>query len=350
VSMLQPMEQVAEEMGKGRRSSARGLCFLLVPVAACLVAPALGNNYYNSFLFFLFINIVMAETYDIVAGYMGYINLGHGAFFGIGAYAYGVAIMATGSQIASVAFAAAVAVTLAGIVAYPLFRLRGAYFSIATFGVLKLLSVLALNLRGLTGGSAGLSIMPTDSILITYYLAFLVCVAAVALNWLIAHSSFGLALLTIREDEEVAASSGVKTMTVKWLTLMVAAMLPGLSGAVYMWQTTYIDPDSAFGAGVAFAPVIMAMLGGSGTIAGPVVGATFLTFVQEALWSHIGYLQLTMYGIVLVAVGVLMPGGLMRNRWFARLYSALGFKDHYGYQARKLSGRSIGKSIRAMEK
>jgi branched-chain amino acid transport system permease protein len=201
---------------------------------------------------------------------------------------------------------------------------------------LKLLSVLALNLRDLTGGTTGLSITPTDSTIPTYYLAFAACVAAILLNRWVAHSSVGLALLTIREDEEVAGSSGVNALFYKWVILMLSAALPGFVGAVFMWQTTYIDPDSAFGSNVAFTPVIMAMLGGSGTVMGPVIGAIFLTFLQEALWSHIGYLQLAMYGAVLVAVGLFMPGGLIRNRWFARIYRALGFRDHYGYHAKSL--------------
>jgi branched-chain amino acid transport system permease protein len=317
-----------------RRRSSVGAWLLIAALAAIsLATPIVGNNYYNSFMFFLFIAIVMASTYDVVAGYTGYINLGHGAFFGIGAYAYGIAIVRTGSNLLSIPFAVAVAVALAGLMAYPLFRLRGAYFSIATFGVLKLLSVLALNLHDLTGGTTGLSITPTDSMIITYYLAFLACAAAILLNRWVAHSSTGLALMTIREDEEVASSSGVNALFYKWTILMISAALPGFVGAIFMWQTTYIDPDSAFGANVAFTPVIMAMLGGSGTVVGPVIGAVFLTFLQEALWSHIGYLQLAMYGVVLVAVGLFMPGGLIRNKWFARTYRALGFKDHYGYRA-----------------
>jgi branched-chain amino acid transport system permease protein len=321
------------------RRSSLGAWLLTGALAAISLATPIGeNNYYNSFMFFLFIAIVMTSTYDLVAGYTGYINLGHGAFFGIGAYAYGIAITRTGSNLLSIPFAVVIAMALGGLMAYPLFRLRGAYFSIATFGVLKLLSVLALNLHDLTGGTTGLSITPTDSMIVTYYLAFAACAAAILLNRWVAHSSIGLALLTIREDEEVAGSSGVNALFYKWAILMVSAALPGFVGAVFMWQTTYIDPDSAFGANVAFTPVIMAMLGGSGTVIGPVIGAVFLTFLQEALWSHIGYLQLAMYGTVLVAVGLFMPGGLIRNRWFARAYHALGFKDHYGYRASSLSG------------
>lgn len=307
-------------------------------LAITLTAPAFANNYQISVLFFLFLAIVMTETYDIVAGYMGYINIGHGAFFGIGAYIYGMIVLRGGGDGAGLIFAGVAAMVFAAAVGYPLFRLRGAYFAIATFGILELMEVLAANLRDLTGGTTGLSIAPTDhSTTITYYLALLLCAAAILLNAWVAHSRFGLGLLTIREDEEVSEASGIDTSRLKLLALVVSAVLPGFAGAVYMWQVTYIDPDSAFGATVAFAPVIMAVLGGSGTIAGPVVGAVFLTLLQEVLWSHVGYLQLTMYGVVLVCCGVLMPGGLMRSPFMARLYAAAGFADHYGYHASRRS-------------
>lgn len=322
------------------------LVVMLGLLAAVLVAPAVGDPYQMSVLFFLFLAIVMTETYDITAGYMGYLNLGHGAFFGLGAYIYGMIVARQGGIVMGLILAVVAAIIFAGAIGYPLFRLRGAYFAIATFGILKLMQVLASNLRALTGGTTGLSIPPADnSTIITYYLALVVCVAAIALNAWIATSRFGLGLLTIREDEEVAAASGVKTGRLKLLALVVSAGLPGLAGAIYMWQTTYIDPDSSFGSTVTFAPVIMAVLGGSGTIAGPLIGTVFLTIIQEALWSHVGYLQLTMYGTVLVLVGILMPGGLMRSRFLSRLYARIGFPDHYGYYpSRQLKSRAHGEN------
>jgi branched-chain amino acid transport system permease protein len=312
-------------------------------LAFALSAPALANNYLTSVLFFLFLAIVMTETYDIVAGYMGYLNLGHGAFFGIGAYIYGIAILHGSGPLLGLVTAGIAGAIFAGAIGYPLFRLRGAYFSIATFGILKLMEVLAANLRDLTGGTTGLSIPPTDSTTVTYYIALLLCGASIALNAWIARSPLGLGLLTIREDEEVSNASGVNTALLKLVVLVVSALLPGIAGAVYMWQMTYIDPASGFGATVAFAPVIMAALGGSGTVIGPVVGTIFLTVVQESLWSHVGYLQLTMYGVVLVAVGVMMPGGLIRSRLVSRFYEAAGFPEHYGFRASR--GPGVDKNL-----
>jgi branched-chain amino acid transport system permease protein len=311
-------------------------------VAAVAAVPWIGGNYLVSVLFFLFLSVVMASTYDITAGYMGYINLSHGAFFGIGAYAYAISISWSGGSALGLLLAVAVPPVLAALISFPLFRLRDAYFAIAAFGVLKLMQVLASNLRDLTGGSTGLSIPPTDSTVVTYYAALLLCLMAIALNLWIANSRMGLALLTIREDEEVSETSGINTIRLKSLALILSAALPGLAGAIYVWQTTYIDPDSGFGAAVAFAPVIMAMLGGSGTVLGPLIGAVFITAVQELLWSRFGYLQLAMYGVVLVGVGVIMPGGILRNRFVSRLYSMVGLPDHYGYRpSRDLQSKAV---------
>lgn len=324
----------------------RAAAILAVSMLCLALVPVLGTPYHVSLFFFLFISIILASTYDILAGFTGYINLGHAAFFGLGAYIFGITIQAGGNAIIALVLAPLVTVVFAVVTAYPLFRLRGAYFAIATFGVLKMMEVLASNLRDITGGTTGLSIPPTISTEITFYLAGVLCFAAILLNAWIAHSRLGLGLLSAREDEEVAEGSGVNTARLKIYAMAISSVLPSLAGGAYIWQTTYIDPASAFGSSVAFAPVIMAMLGGSGTVLGPVIGAVFLTAVEEVLWSHVGYLQLTMYGVVLVCVGIFMPGGLMRSRIFSYLYARIGLPDHYGYQPSRLLRIKSGKHKR----
>jgi len=312
------------------------LILLAAAILGSAVVPILGTSYHISLLFFLFISITLASTYDILAGFTGYLNLGHVVFFGIGAYVFGITMQAGGGTALALALPPLLTVLFSVAIAYPLFRLRGAYFAIATFGILKVMEVLASNLRDLTGGTTGLSIPPTSSTEITFYMAGGLCFAAIILNAWIAHSRLGLGLLATREDEEVAEGSGINTTRIKIYAMALSAILPSLAGATYMWQMTYIDPASAFGSDIAFVPVIMALLGGSGTILGPVIGAIFLTVVEEVLWSHVGYLQLTMYGIVLICVGIFMPGGLMRSSIFARLHARIGLPNHYGYQPYRL--------------
>jgi branched-chain amino acid transport system permease protein len=295
--------------------------------------PWIGNRYHVSFVFFLLMYLALTATYDIVGGYMGYINLGHGAFFGLGAYVYGITVSREGHPLLALVLAAGAAAAFARLIAVPIFRLRGVYFAIATFGILKLLEVLAVNLDALTGGTPGLSIPPTASTLPTFYLMLSAAMVAIGLNAWVANSRLGLGLVSIREDEEVAEASGIDTRRLKANVLMLSAVVPGVVGAIYMWQLTYINPTTAFGFELSFAPIIMAMLGGTGTLAGPLVGTVFLSLIEELLWSQLGYLHLTMYGLVLVLVGIFMPGGLMRSRPFSRLYRALAVPDHYGYRS-----------------
>ena len=307
------------------------LAALLLAVASA--TPWIGSRYHVSFMFLLCMHLAMAATYDIVGGYMGYINLGHGAFFGLGAYVYGATVLRGGNPVLGLLLATTAAGLFAGLVAVPVFRLRGVYFAIATFGILKLLEVLAANLEPATGGTPGLSIPPTPSTLPTFFLMLAAAVAAVGLSGWICRSRLGLGLITVREDEDVAEVSGVNTRWIKRRMFMLSALIPGFVGGTYMWQITYVDPVSAFGFEVSFTPIIMAMLGGTGTLAGPVVGTVFLTLVEELLWSRLGYLQLTMYGLVLVFIGLVMPGGLMRSRPFAHVYRVLAIPDHYGYRS-----------------
>lgn len=303
--------------------------------AALLLAaftPWIGSRYHVSLAFFFLMHLALTATYDIVGGYTGYVNLGHGAFFGLGAYAYGLTVTAVGQPVLGFAVAAAAVAVFATLVSVPLFRLRGVYFAIATFGMLKLLEVVAANVEKVSGGTAGVSIPPTESTIPSYYAMLGVAVAAVALHAWIGHSRLGLGLVSLREDEEVAESSGIDTRVVKRAVFVLSALLPALVGGIYMWQLTHVDPTSAFGLEVSFTPVIMAMLGGTGTVPGPILGTLFLTVIEEVLWSRLGYLQLAMYGVVLVFVGVAMPGGLARSAWLRRAYGALGGSGHAGFR------------------
>jgi len=277
------------------------------------------GRYVVTLAFLLWVAIALAESYNVVGGYLGYMNLGHAGFFGVSAYIFGI-LYTQGVPFpwawlagvgGSVAFAVAISV--------PLFRLRGAYFAVASFGLITLLELLAHNLAVLTGGAAGLSLPPGDHLLAAYYLSLVVAAGTVALVTLVARSRIGLALMSIREDEEVAAVFGIHGFRFKALALILSAIPPGLLGGVYAWNLTYINPSTVFGLEIALLPVVMAMLGGVGHVWGPIIGALFITLVEELLWTKMPSLHLTTYGLVLLLVGFYLPGGLVQVRWLARL-------------------------------
>jgi branched-chain amino acid transport system permease protein len=298
----------------------------IIPFFLCLglalgLMPVVMGRYVVTLAFFLWVSIALAESYNLVGGFLGYMNLGHSSFFGVSAYTFGI-LYAEGVPFpwawlagmgCTVAFAAAISV--------PLFRLRGAYFAVASFGLISLLELLAHNLVGLTGGAAGLSLPPGDRLIPAYYLSFAVAAGSVVLVALIGRSRVGLALMSIREDEAVAAVFGVHGFRFKALALILSAIPPGLIGGVYAWQLTYINPSTVFGLEIALGPIVMAMLGGVGHVWGPVLGALFITLVEELLWTKMPYLHLTTYGLILLLVGFYLPGGLVRLRWLASILS-----------------------------
>jgi branched-chain amino acid transport system permease protein len=212
------------------------------------------------------------------------------------------------------------AAIFAAIISYPFFRLRGAYYAIATIGLVFFLYHLALNLE-ITGGVRGFStVMPAETTSIPcYYLALGLALSTVFISYKLGNSRFGLALISIREDEDTAQVFGVNSLKYKILTLILSAFFAGLVGGVYTWYIGYINPNTIFGLGITLLPVTMAFLGGSGHFLGPVIRAVFMTTVRELIWTQVAYFHLATYGLVLILVGLFIPGGIIRSERFIRL-------------------------------
>jgi len=304
---------------------------LILPVLIALLflplIPIDARNYLLQVLGFLFLNLVLAQSYDMVGGTMGYINLGHITFFGVGAYAFGILLNEGLPFVVSLPLAVVIVVIFAAIISYPFFRLRGAYFSLATFGLVKLVEYATINLSWLTGGSNGLKIEAADRTLQIYYLGLIVAVAVILCSWQIGRSRLGLAMKAIREDEGVARDFGVPTFKVKAQAIMISSIFPGIMGGLYTWQLNFILPDDVFGLKLALTPIAMAMLGGSGLLIGPIIGAVFLYTVEEVIWTNLAHLQGAVLGLVIVLVGLFMPGGLARLAFVERLLSRMGIHE-----------------------
>ncbi len=294
---------------------------LLAAALLLLLLPLYAVSYWVEFWYFFFLLLTLAGSYDIVGGHMGYINLGHSTFFGLGAYAFGITLFHGWGLGAAFLFSGLVPVAFAALISIPFFRLRGAYFALATLSLIFLMELLANNLVFLTMGADGLSITPEDRLIPVYYISFALALLTIGTVASIARSRFGLALRSIREDEAIARAVGINTTLYKALGLMLSALFPGLMGGVFMWHESFLVPPDAFGLEIAFVPIVMAMLGGTGAVLGPVVGALFVTGIEEILWTRLAYLHLAAYGVALILVGVFMPGGLVRAAPVRRLLS-----------------------------
>lgn len=294
------------------------LAALLLCCGGLACAAAFAPAYLLTLGFLAFLYITLALSWDLVGGRLGYMNLGHVTFFGVGAYGAALLLEAGVSFAAASGLAALASAVAAGLLGHPLLRLRGAYFALATLGLPGLMEVLTRNLRGLTGGSGGLSTPPGDHTATGYLAALALAAATAAATGLLCRTRFGLGLAAIREDEEAAGAFGVPVARYKWTAFVLSSVPAGLAGAIYAWTLTYVSPSSVFGLEVALTPVVMALLGGAGTLAGPCLGALLLTLLQELLWTRVAHFHLTLYGGALILLGLYLPGGLVRLPW-ARL-------------------------------
>lgn len=307
-----------------RRFTARqllhpGVLVGLVVVIALAFAPQVLSAYRVGFLLGVLVMVNLATSYDILGGFTGYLNLGHASFFGVGAYAFTI-LVGEGLPL-PIAFLGAVgAPVLLALVAGPaLLRLHGVYFAIAAFGLVVLFRILAFNLRDLTGGAAGLTLL-TAVQQRTVYLGLLgLAAVSLLITFFLSRSRTGLALEAIREDEEVAEAFGVRIGIRKLGAMTASAAIAGLTGALFVLDIFFIGPETVFGLSIALTPVVMALVGGSGIVGGPLIGAVFLFTASEWLTSTFGGgLALLFYGVILALTGLFMPGGflrLVRARW-----------------------------------
>ena len=289
-----------------------------------LIFPAFKLAYLNTFLITLFIFVLLAESIDLLVGHTGYINMGHICFFGIGAYTFGILWNKGVSLYLSFIAGGVAAVIFALLISFPFFRLRGHYFALATFALVKLMEHLTLNLPSLTLGSDGLKVLEGYRTIPMYYLSLFLVVAVIAATYFITRSRLGLAMAAIREEEEIASDFGVPVQRIKTTAMVIAASFAGLMGSFYTWYIIFINPEMVFGTEIALMPLAMAMLGGSGVIIGPVIGAIFLFIVEETLWTRMAYLHFAAYGLVSLVVGLFRPGGLVRLRPIRRALERVG--------------------------
>ena len=314
----------------------------LLVIGALLGVVQFGNAYLISFIFTILIYYILAQSWDWIAGEMGYVNLGHYCFYGIGSYAFGIFLVAGQLSVTSMALTVLITCGVAAIIAYPLYRLKGDYFAFATLALLPLMEVLAYNMSFITNGAEGI-VFPIQKVTsLTYVLALALCFASFVLTLLINRSRFGYALRAIRNDEEVSEVIGIKIFPYKVKVLVISAVFAGLAGALQGWQLSYIDPGSVFGLNVALVPIAMVLFGGSGMRWGPLVGVILLACIQHWMLVNLKMLQTTIYGLIILCIGRFMPGGLLRASWIknTRVLRFLS-KEHHEYMISQLEKNVI---------
>jgi len=305
------------------RRAALAVAALLVLAALLLPLYAPDASVVNIGVFTL-MYVGLATAWNIAGGYTGYISLGHAGFFGIGAYGLGLLVGHLGvpggyGPFLLVPVAGLVTAAVAVPVGWIALRTRAATFVIVTIAFMFMLQILATNLRGLTGGSQGLGYpvpqgWSADFVNVPYYYAMLVLAGvALAASWAIRRSRLGLGLLAIRDDEDRALALGVPAWGFKLTAFAVSAGLVGMVGGVYGYYVTYVYPQFVIDPLIGLSMVLMAFLGGVGTVVGPVLGALLLEPAQLELAYTVGSAKvyLILYAAVFLIVILLLPRGIV---------------------------------------
>ncbi len=332
------MAQVSEEMLPARLGQTTGPAnpwirrgVALGLLAALALFPLLqvafdGYNYWLHMLLYVFLYVIMASSWNIIGGYAGYISLGHNVFFAFGAYLAGMAfVFFRISPFLTAPLAGLLAMgggLLFGLIAL---RTRGSTFIISTIALVLLMSELLDNWP-LTGGTNGLpmSMIPLEgqfAKIPSYYYMLALMVLTLICSYLIEHSKFGLGLRAISQDEIKAEVAGIPTRFYKILAFGISGLFIGSAGAIWGYYLTYLRPSIFLTVSLATTIVLMAILGGKGSIAGPAIGAVLMIAINELIVAQLGATELNVVitGLILIFVLLFFPEGIVgslrsRNR------------------------------------
>lgn len=299
----------------GTPTSRRFAIIGIVGCALLVMVPFVGDRSLLVSLTQLMILIALGELWNLLAGYAGIYSFGQQAFVGIGAYAtYALADLAGLSLWLALPLSAVVAVLIAVPTAFLVFRLHGGYFAVATWVVAETYRLIVKNNatlypRGTPQPLRALSALGQSRFEVVYWLALAAGVATILAVLFLLRSRIGLALNAIRDDEEAAAASGVNVRQVKLSVYLIVAAITGFVGAIYLLNNVSIDPDSYFSIGLTAQMVIVVVIGGLGSIEGPIVGAIIYFLLDENL-SELGAWWFIVLGLFLIVVMLWTPRGV----------------------------------------
>lgn len=332
------------------KTTLKALSGLFVLAALLAVPRFVESPYALHMMILLFLSVSQGQSWNILGGYAGQHSVGHAAYFGVGAYAT-MMLMHTRQVVPWVGVWAGVAVVV--VVALAIgsicFRLRGPYFVLASIAVAEIMRLSAINLTGLTNGAEGILAteipafklgerVVTDFLTKVpfYYIGLFLALLTIGITWLVQHSKLGYFFQAIREDQDAAHSLGISISLYKNIGLVISAVLTSLAGSFYGIYVGFVDPPTVLGLDVSVQIMLICIIGGMGTLWGPVLGSLVLVPLSEALRSNmitdllvktglvsaeskvglflkenLSHAHVLLYGILVVLVILFMPDGLM---------------------------------------
>ncbi len=300
------------ELAPGTRWQQASLLVFLVVVAT---VPFWADDYWTRIFTGVAMWSALTMSWNIMGGYAGYISFGQVAFFGVGAYTTAL-LMQHGRDwnfLATLPVGAVLAAVLAVVVGWPVLKLRGAYFAIATWAMAEAFLQIA-TATGFTGGSFGLTLPINASTAFFYYAMLVPAVVTFAVCWvLLERSRFGYRVKAVRDHEAAAESLGIDTTRVKIQAFALSAVIPGVFGGIFAYWITFINPTSVLAGDITDQMVVMALVGGLGRIWGPVLGATLLYLANREFIAAFGdtTAYIAVIGGMLALIVLFLPDGLI---------------------------------------
>jgi branched-chain amino acid transport system permease protein len=297
----------------------RRLAVSVIGVLLLVTVPFTTTAFVTELVFTGLLFVMLGVSWNLLAGYAGQISLGHAAFFGIGAY---VAAWLTTPARAGFPEAlqmpmpvalvvGAVAAGLLALVTGPIiFRLSGHYFAIGTLALASIIQLLLLDQRDISGGSTGYYIQESIGEDMMYLIALAVTVGMVLVTYRIVTHKLGLGMRAIHGDEQAASSLGVNPLKYKLYAFVISSFMAGLAGAIYAQFTLYVNPESTLGVTWMIDTLVVVILGGMGTMVGPILGAGLFLVLDNGLRAVVGGFATTVEGLLIILFIVFAPSGL----------------------------------------
>lgn len=300
-----------------RRKFGWGATILAAGAALAMLPIFTRRDDILNLIFLVLLAVTLAESWNIVAGYAGQVNLGHAAFFGLGALVARTLWIRGIPILAAMVAGAATAVAFALIIGAAAFRLRGAYFAIGTLALGEILRTTVGNVL------PEISTLPTASIagyrlLHRYYLALGLSAVSIGAVAALAGSRLGLGMQAVREDEDAAEASGVSALRLKLIALALSTGLAGLAGGLFAYYYISYYPSHPFGPQWTFDALLMTFIGGVGTVGGPILGAVLYVLLKEHLAVRWVDFHVLIFGALFIGIVLLLPGGLIQAGDHAR--------------------------------
>jgi branched-chain amino acid transport system permease protein len=302
--------ELAQRSAVARRGLVGPIVAVIVVGLLTLLPLVVDRPDLLNLLFLVFLNVCLGQSWNILAGFAGQINLGHAAFFGIGALVTRALWVGGMPLPIALLVAALTAVAFAWVIGIPTFRLRGAYFAIGTLGVAEVLRITVGNVLPTVAALPSELIAGYD-VVARYYLALGVAAGCVLAAQLLLRSRLSLGILAVREDEDAAQATGVNALLHKLLALTVSSFFAGLAGGTFAFYHVSYYPELVFSPLWTFDAVLITFVGGLGTLIGPVIGALFFVVVREQLAVALVQLHQVIFGVLFILVVLVLPGGLV---------------------------------------